>query len=520
MTGAARLVGRSAARAAWPLALCCAAVLWSCGGDSDARRAAADASTSEGDAGDAEAGDGHPSTGMGSDGAGSDGAGSDGGGRPVGDASAADAAVGPLSPDPKPTSAMPPVPGELSIHQLDLPVGLVPKLGEAAILVGPTGELTLLDIGNTKHDDEVREAVEALNTQWLTPARGYPRQRGKREVEWVVLTHFHGDHIGAAESLLSGKGALSVTRGVVFRGHVDLGEGANLNRWEELCQVVAKLPAARRFPLCTAASVPPCDQGKLKGAYPAVACAGLRRGKLDDPSDDATPGPGGKLGAPSWLDLGGGARLTLVAANARCTGPGDAETALSFGHDEGNEENGRSLVGLVSYGAFRYHFGGDLTGSGKPGEPDVESALAQTSGPRFWAGPGGKALGVDVVHAHHHARKTSSNATFVAAVAPKDGLGRNVVAGINSAYLGSPNDAVVARFASGGRLGAGHFWVTKTTVGGMDASDDLIVADGEVRVRTFAKGAGYRVQAWGGKSKHSQPYAALRSGQQLSPAGP
>lgn len=413
--------------------------------------------------------------------------------------------IGPLQPDPTPTGQLQPVPGQLSIHQLDLPMGLIPKLGEAAIIIGPDGTLTLLDVGNSNHDDEVREAVIALNTKVLTPKRGYPRQRGEREVEWMVLTHNHGDHIGAAAELLDGKGALQITRGVVHRGHVDLGAGANLKRWGTLCEALYSAQKGRDYGLCAAATVPSCDPDKLSGVVPATACAGLRWGKLDDKTDDAGQ-------TPTWLDLGGGARLTLLAANGRCTGTGDATGKLEFGHSDSNEENGRSLVGLVTFGAFRYHFGGDLTGSGAKGEPDVETLLTKTSGPRFW-GP----LGVDVVHAHHHARKTSSNATLVAALTPKDGHARNVVAGINRLYLGSPNEAVVLRFTSGGRLGGGRFWATASPAGGASSKDaaELIVVEGEVRVRTFAGGQGYRVQGWGDGSHASLPFASVRSGQSL-----
>ncbi len=424
----------------------------------------------------------------------------------AGDVPPADAkGPGALQPDPAPTGAMQPIPGQLSIHQLDLPMGLVPKLGEAAIVIGPDGTLALLDVGNSNHDDEVRAAVIALNTTVLTPKRGYPRQRADREVEWVVLTHNHGDHIGAAAALLEGKGALQITRGVVHRGHVDLGAGANLDRWADLCAALHSAQKGRDFGLCASSSVPACDAKLLSGASPATGCPGLRIGKLDDPSDDAT-------GAPTWLDLGGGARLTLIAANARCTGAGAATGVLTFGHSDSNEENARSLVGLVSFGAFRYHFGGDLTGSGAAGEPDVESLLVTTSGPRFWS-----AEGVDVVHAHHHARKTSSNVALVAALTPKDGHSRNVVAGINSAYLGSPNSAVVSRFTADGRLGAGRFWVTTSAVGGATTSDapQLVVVKGEVRLRTFAAGQGYRAQGWGAASKLSLAFASVRSGQVL-----
>jgi hypothetical protein len=411
-----------------------------------------------------------------------------------------------LAPDPGPKGPMQPTPGELSIHQLDLPMGLVPKLGEAAIIIGPTGSVTLLDVGNTKHDDEVRAAVVELNTKLLTPARGYPRQRGAHEVDHIVLTHNHGDHIGAVGGLLEGKEALEVTGAIVHRGDVDLGAGANLERWAALCGLLRGAYKGHAVALCAAGSLPKCD-AKPGGAFPAVHCDGLLAGDLQDPGDD-------DAAAPAYLALGGGARLVFIAADARCTGAAGPVAAAAFGHDDSNEENARSLVGIIEHGAFRYHFGGDLTGSGEAGEPDVESHLAQTSAGRFW-----QSEGVDVVHAHHHARKTSSNVALVGALAPADGRSRNVVAGINRAYLGSPNDAVVARWTAKGRLGAGRMWVTASPVGGASSNDfsALVVAEGEVRVRTFAGGDGYRVQAIGDGSTLSLPFASLRSCKSLLP---
>ena len=80
------------------------------------------------------------------------------------------------------------------------------------------------DVGNSNHDDEVRAAIRELNTVWLTPARGYSA-RAPLEVEWIVLTHFRADHVGAFEALFSGADPIVLTGGVVHRGFVDVGAG-------------------------------------------------------------------------------------------------------------------------------------------------------------------------------------------------------------------------------------------------------------------------------------------------------
>lgn len=394
-----------------------------------------------------------------------------------------------LDAGPTPTAPLLPIPGELTIFQLDLPAGVTFRLGEAAILVGPAGSVALLDVGNSNHDDEVRARVAQLNQ-----ARGRPAG----QVEWIVLTHFHGDHIGAMEGLFTGNDPLTVTRGVVHRGLVDLGEAMNTGDYAQICGLLRGPLAAVDRPLCTSVVNPPCTFSA--GDDPAVAndCPGLRAGDLLDPSDDA-------LGLPASFELDG-VQISLSAANAWLHDGNGTSALPAFGHNDSNEENARSLVGQIAYGGFRYHFGGDLTGSGDPGEPDVESPWANTVAPTLYGSDG-----VDVTHVHHHARRTSSNANLVTALCPLDGRARNVIAGINAVYVGSPYAEVLDAFTMGGRLGRGAFWVTEVAAGSANpaAYPDLVVSDGEVIVQTFGAGAGYWVQA-AGPSLAARAFTALR----------
>lgn len=420
-----------------------------------------------------------------------DGGGVDGGGVDGGPADAGPADAGPLDggrdagqalfdAGPAPVGELHPELGELTLIQLDLPPGVLLRTGEAAIVVGPDGTLALIDVGAASHADELVDAVRELNTRWLTPARGY-RARTPLEVEWVVLTHFHGDHIGAFERLSSGTDALRITRGVVHRGFVDVGAGLNAGDYQALCTALRGPLAALDRPLCASSSPAPCDPATFRGSSPASGCTGLFKGDLSDPGDDGQ-------GAPTFLPLGGGARLTLLGADGFASDGVQAVAAPAFGVDENNEENARSVAGLVSHGAFCFLFAGDLSGSGQAGEPDLESHLVAQAAPLL--GP----LGVDVVHANHHARRTSSNARFVSATAPADGRIRHVVAGINAAYANSPHPEVLAAWEQGGRLAQGAFVATRKAPAG-SSSPRFIEAGGNVVVRTLQGGRGYRLQA-------------------------
>lgn len=380
----------------------------------------------------------------------------------------------------EPTEILRPVPGEVTIIQIRLPGVL--RLGEAAILVGPDGTLVLMDVGNSSHDDEIRALVRTLNTTFVTPDQGFPRLRDPLEVDWIVLSHMHSDHAGGFRDLLSGADGIRVTKGVVHRGFVDLGAGMTESDYSEVCGLLRGSLTTLDFPLCGAADVAPCDPASFTSNYAASACDGLFHGDLDDPLDDSD-------GLPSYLPLGGGARMVFVAADAFVSDGTSATPMAAFGHSDNNEENARSIVAVIEHGAFRYHWGGDLTGSGATGEPDVESHLVGVAGDRFY-GP----LGMDVVHAHHHVRRTSSNALFVDAVAPLDGRSRNVVGGINGGHVGSPHGDVLARFGDGGRLGDGRIWITMSATGG-DDHPILVDADADVTLQTLGGGAGYRIQA-------------------------
>lgn len=387
----------------------------------------------------------------------------------------------------EPTQRVDPVPGELTIIQLDLPIGITARLGEAAIIVGPAGSIALLDVGNSNHDDEVRDAIRDLNTRALTPARGFSARR-PLQVEWMILTHFHGDHVGAFRDLTSGAEPLEIVNGVVHRGFVDVGDAMNTNDYDELCAALGGPLASVDVPLCVAAMPAPCPYDASSGPHPAVSCPGLFTGDLSTDTDDSK-------GAPAFIDLDG-ANITFALADGHVSDGISASAVTPFGHTDSNEENGRSLGGVARHGRFHYWFGGDLTGSGDPGEPDVETSVATIAVPAFLG-----TNGSDVVHAHHHARRTSSNATFVDAVTPADGRTRNVVAGINAAHVGSPHAEVVEAFTNGGRLAGGAFWITTSAAGGATEATHphLVVADGDVILQTTAGGGGYRLQAAGNK---------------------
>lgn len=362
--------------------------------------------------------------------------------------------------------------GEVSWWHLSLPAGLALQQGEAGILVGPDGTIVLVDIGNVRHDNQVRAAINQLNTKWLTPERGYARTRAPLEVDWILLTHFHNDHIGAFGPLTTGETPITINHGVIHRGFVDVGGGLSASEFATLCTALQGPSAMGNVPLCAGNSVSPCTVGS--DSAPASSCPGLLLGNLATTGDE---------GQPSFIDLGGGAKLRILGADNFVLKGSTPVMGAPFGVATFDEENGRSIIGLVEHGPFRLLFAGDLIGTA----PDVESFVVATAPEVFGT------VGIDFTHANHHARNTSSNANWVNASAPNDGRTRSAFSGFNITYPDAPNQDVVNAWTDNGRLGFGKLWVTdRGPAGGSGAG--LVDLDATIHLQTVEGGGFYFVE--------------------------
>jgi beta-lactamase superfamily II metal-dependent hydrolase len=360
----------------------------------------------------------------------------------VNDAGRVDAGECPAPPA-APTARLEPQAGELFYAQIGLG-GFA--LGEAALIVGPDGTIVLVDAGNDSHDDDVADVIEAIT--------------GATDVDHVVVTHFHADHGDGVTDLLD---RITLRGNIVHRGFTDLTGAANDATIDALCEVIAARPGSGA-PLCEASSAAPCS-GR-SGTYPATSCAGLT-------SED--------------LALGSGAQIDFVAANGFIGADRYETTVGPIRTDDSNGENARSVVGVISHGAFRMLIAGDLTGGGSDTD-DLESFYAS----RLASVP---ALGVDVLHLGHHGRDTSTNATWAARLLPADGRSRNAVMGISTAHLNSPHDEVLDVVFEGDRLAEGRAWTTTVSAGGATAADLVSADGGHVLIATLDGGAAYAIQA-------------------------
>ena len=174
--------------------------------------------------------------------------------------------------------------------------------------------------------------------------------------------------------------------------------------------------------------------------------------------------------------------------------------------DDSNGENARSLVALLTHGAFSLLITGDLTGGGSDTDP-VEGFYVNHM-------RGIPAQGVDVIHAGHHGRNTSSSEPWIAWLVPDDTLDRNVIMGISDAHLLSPHAEVLNTLSRDRRLGEGHAWATTIALGGATHPILTSAEGGWIVVSTVDNGDAYVIQAvgQGGEVMASESFTSVRCG--------
>lgn len=137
----------------------------------------------------------------------------------------------------------------------------------------------------------------------------------------------------------------------------------------------------------------------------------------------------GSCQLPWTFDLGDGAELVVLGADGEVSGGARMELPL-------DEENARSLVGLVRWGGFQYVWAGDLTGGGK-GTPDVES---------FVAAQGVLPVeGASVLHLNHHGISSSGSEAWMDALVRPHTIG---LVGANRGYLDAPSTEQLQAFGA------------------------------------------------------------------------
>jgi len=193
--------------------------------------------------------------------------------------------------------ATPPNPKPLQIYFIDV------EGGQATLVVSPSGESLLIDTGWP--DNEGRDADRIVAAA---------HQAGIKKIDYVLITHFHRDHVGGVPQLVGG---------IKIGTFVD--HGPNLEDSEVTrTDYAAYEKAVAGHPRMT---VKPGWGLPIKGIQVRVLTA------AGEPIDTPLPGAG--------------------RANSYCTSEPSAPVD--------DTENARSVGVLITYGRFRFLDLGDLT---------------------------------------------------------------------------------------------------------------------------------------------------------------
>ena len=202
----------------------------------------------------------------------------------------------------------PPSGGELQIHVLD--VG--PGNGDSILIIVPGGKTVLVDAGDKGKGKVVLEALKRYNVQQL---------------DYFVVTHPHPDHVGGADEVIKATKILHIIDNGLAP---DVPEGL-AGQSKAANTATDKKPATKK-PDKSATITKFYDEYK-----DAVAQSGAHYEKAQ---------PGMKY------DLGGGARLTILAPNE----PFFTKEQMKTG---GNLPNANSIVMRLDYGDFSMLLPGD-----------------------------------------------------------------------------------------------------------------------------------------------------------------
>ena len=218
--------------------------------------------------------------------------------------------------------------------------------GASTLYVSPSGQSLLVDTANRTPDDRDAKRIYSV-----------AQAAGLKKIDYLLTTHYHGDHVGAAEAL-----SKLIPVGV----YLDHGESIELERPRgvELYKQYSALTGSNRK------TVKPGDHIPLKGVDIVIVASG---GKVIDKA------------------LKGGAPNAELCRD------------VTKKAEETDIENNMSVGFLLTYGKFRYVALGDLPWN-------YEQALAC---PNNLIGP------VDVYQTTHHGLDRSGLPALVQALKPR-----------------------------------------------------------------------------------------------------
>ncbi len=291
--------------------------------------------------------------------------------------------------------------GMLDIHHINT------GTGNAAFFVLPDGTTLLVDAGaghrveqvRTRYDAPPRPDATRRPGQWIARYIRRTHPEGARgELDYALLTHFHGDHMGTLrpESPTAPGGAYRLT------GITDVGEEIRIRTMLDRGAPNYDFPA-------------PSTDAMLRNYRAFLAWQTAERGLR---VERFVPGRADQIVLRRSPAAFSSFRVQNIAANGQVwTGEGRS-TRNRFPEGVLPSENNCSLAFRLNYGGFSYFIGGDMAGvpdaavagvsrATEPAWTEMESAVAWVTGP------------VDVNAVNHHGTPDAANAFFLSILRPR-----------------------------------------------------------------------------------------------------
>ena len=270
-------------------------------------------------------------------------------------------------------------------------------VGEQTFFIFPDGTTMLLDCGDTHHAKYMKDVPPAPDSsryggEWVS--RYIQRLIPQREIDYVMASHWHGDHVG--DLMFGGK---RTADGRIVCGLPLVGEDFRFRHYID-----------RQYPLMAEGSLDPDEQAiSLMREWLPRACAdGMQPHRFEV----------GALNQIKMLRDGSSYHefeVRNIAANAVIWDGADGTVDFGKIHREQTggkliHENRLSAVLRFRYGDFSYYTGGD-----------AELTLVGADGREFnWEEMIGRAVGpVSVCKTNHHAGSLGMSPEFVREIRAK-----------------------------------------------------------------------------------------------------
>ncbi|MDK2769892.1 MAG: metallohydrolase [Sphingomonas sp.] len=290
-------------------------------------------------------------------------------------------------------------PGELDIYAINT------GRGDAQFFIFPDGTTMLEDAsGGTKVGPAPFLIPSKPNgsrppAEWVARFIKQVAPRDNQKIDYAVLSHFHGDHMG----IIVPDSPLSKNRAYQLSGITEVPE------FVPIAKIVDRGWPNYNYPV-TIENATMANYRKFLDWQ--TAHNGLRVEQFKPGHNDQLTMLRDPKRFPEF-------EVRNIAANGVVwTGKGSASRntvppLTSLKRSDSPLENNLSLVFRISYGPFDYYTGGDL--SSKPGETefepaawkDIESAVGQATGP------------VDVMKANHHASWDANSSGLLSRLRPR-----------------------------------------------------------------------------------------------------